>query len=306
MNKPQNVLVLFLTFGEDKQRGVLDFILPLFESCTDYQFDIIKVDNKTPKDWKVLFENRKNTSLYEAPGDNTFYEMSGWSSGYTYASEKLSKKYSLVFFLNDALLNSKPTKHIKSINNELLNNIDRFNGVAGFVDSFARVSPEPINTFLNPIEILGQKTRWWICSTLVILKKDTFDKVLPITEMIPREKIYFENYNSNLFKKNAPVSFNYQQFLINHQTKKWYKKYNICEESYPLFKLKTECIMCEHYLSVKLKKESLFFVDLAQNSKRHGRFGRILVLMFGSKASFIIKVCKTYFTLFKEQIRGLS
>jgi hypothetical protein len=294
-------LILFLTYGDDKYPEARDFLFPILEHCDQFDFSVLRIDNKENLPWEKIESGYSNIDLYNCPGDNSHYEMSGWDKGFSISKEKLGEDFSFVLIVNDALLNSKPIKDLESISNNLIEKVIKKNVVVGYIDTFSRVSPEAINTLTNPMKIYNRALRWYVCTTFILTNYSVWDKSYPMVSEVNPHDIYLEQYEANkFFKEDAPLSQQYQQFLVNHQTRKWYKKYDINKESYEKFKMKTECIIREQFFSIKLREQTFRFLDVSVLAKHIGCLHSSQLSL-----SLNILILKTKIKAFREQWQGM-
>jgi hypothetical protein len=135
------------------------------------------------------------------------------------------------------------------------------------VDTFSRVSPEPLDTLAHPMRIQDEVCRKWLCTTFFMVPEPVFEKLYPITTFSSLGDIFTRYNPEKPFRESAPLSQNYRDFLYTHQTRVWRRGdkrgYVLDEKTFPLFQNKVRNIINEHALSVRLWNLGVGHVNLS-------------------------------------------
>ncbi len=113
--------------------------------------------------------------------------------------------------------------------------------------------------------------KWIAKNAVVTLPVDNPGRVVlkgyvppDVFQNIYNGKFRIKVYNDScLFKENAPISRNYQQWIIEWFTERWHSKFEISSETWPTFKTKLAAILNEALLSAK-------FVELGCTLQSYG------------------------------------
>lgn len=261
------VLVLYLTFDEQKKQNVRGVLSAFFDRLSETSFTVVEIDNAdetlgwahAPGDWW-------DCPAYVVGGDNTAHEFTGWDKGWKEATERLGADFDVVLMVNDALANSKPLAALDAIDSGLIRELSATNTVLGWVDTFSRVHPEAIDTVFSPMRLWGRACRKWLCTTFFMTSAKTFARLTPLTTVDAFDELFSDD-PENPFRSDAPLSANYRDFLYTHQTRVWkrgdQRGYALDHESLPLFKNKVRNIINEHALGAKLWRLGVGHVNLA-------------------------------------------
>lgn len=261
-------LVLFLTFDAEKKKDVRTFLGDFFKARQGIDFTVVEIDNADEQlAWQAALEGDWPCRAFTVGGDNAAHEFTGWDRGWREARTRLSEKFDVVLMVNDALANSKPLQALDSIDAGTIRQLPGQNTVLGWVDTFSRVNPEPIDTLATPFRIQGKACRKWLCTTFFMVPEPVFEKLYPVTTFPSLDEIFTRYNPEKPFRASAPLSQDYRDFLYTHQTRVWRRGnkrgYVLDEKTFPLFKNKVRNIINEHALSVKLWNLGVGHVNLA-------------------------------------------
>lgn len=246
-------LILFLEYDKLKATQALDIIIEIVERCNEVAFTIVRIDNKHPEiPWQQTKEGRFRE--YIVGGDNKCNEFSGWDKGWNDSKYQIKDTFDIVIIANDALLNSKPVRELESITNHLLKHVFRTKTVVGWIDTFSRVSPDPIDMIFSTMKVFGNSVRRWICTTFIVFSSSVFQAVFPLTSFENFDRVYHKKFSNGVFLPDCGLNTKYQKFLFAHQSIKWIKSYKLTSETFDLFKLKTRNIINETLLGYRIAK----------------------------------------------------
>ncbi len=262
------VLVLFLTFDPEKKKNIRTFLGNFFQQRQSIDFTVVEIDNANEADgWSVAPDGAWPCEAYTVGGDNSAHEFTGWDKGWREARTRLTRPFDVVLMVNDALANSKPLEALDAIDAGIIRQLPAQNTALGWVDTFSRVNPEPIDLLTHPIRINGKACRKWLCTTFFMVPERVFEKLVPVTSFAGMDDVFTRNDPEKPFLDSAPLSQNYRDFLFTHQTRVWRRGdkrgYVLDETTFPLFKNKVRNILNEHALGVKLWEQGVGHVNLA-------------------------------------------
>ncbi|WP_290495959.1 hypothetical protein [Hyphomonas sp. UBA4494] len=262
------VLVLFLTFDPEKTKGVRAVLGDFFKAREGIEFTVVEIDNANEqREWQSASTEGWPCRAFAVGGDNTAHEFTGWDRGWREVRARLPETFDVVLMVNDALANSKPLEALEAIDADIIRQLPAQKTVLGWVDTFSRVNPDPLDTLAQPMRIGGQACRKWLCTTFFMVPRSVFEKLYPVTSFSTANEVFTRYCPEKPFRESAPLSQNYQEFLYTHQTKVWRRGdkrgYVLSETTFPLFKNKVRNILNEHALSIKLWKLGVGHVNLA-------------------------------------------
>jgi hypothetical protein len=130
------------------------------------------------------------------------------------------------------------------------------------VDSYVDVSPTPLDLDSSPMEIFGHAARWWVCTTFIVFARPVFERVFPLTRFDEIDRVYFDAYTGEAFRPDCGLNQTYREFLVAHQARVWYRKYELNAENYDLFRSKTAMIINEQLIGVRIAEAGARCIDL--------------------------------------------
>jgi len=271
-------LILFVEWDCNRSARVRKELDAFMARCAAVEWTLVRIDNADPDlAWSEV--GSAAGRAYRVGGDNSSGEFSGWDKGYAQARERLGDDADVVVIVNDALLNSKPVEQIAAIDNEVLEYLVRWDGVAGWLDNYCDVSPEPLDILATPMMLFGHTSRWWFCTTFLVVSAGVWRRVSPLAQAPDEEVLYFEAYDGRAFRADCGLNEMYQRFLLMHQSQVWRTRYALTAATYPLFKSKTRMILNEHLLGCRLAETGATPIDLKavyRMSDRQRRRARLL------------------------------
>lgn len=265
-------LILFLVYETEKIPEVLEELRAFIQRCGGVDWTLVQIDNRSPETpWTKTGE--EEFQGYVVGGDNSSREFSGWDLAWRESQRHLDTPFEIVVLVNDALKNSKDCTQLRVADQRLIRCLLRWPAVAGWIDTYARVSPEPIDTLFYPMRLRGLPSRRWVCTTFVIFSRPVFEAVQPLVRVTEADGLYYPEYQGEAFSADCGLSPAYQQFLIQHQTRVWRRCYTLDAETYGLFREKTRMILHEGLLGARLEKTSAKWIDFTVAGRRPTRPG---------------------------------
>ncbi len=262
-------LILFACYDEEKADEVYVLLRKLIETCTATNWYLVRIDNNQEDlPWSEV--QKRPFREYSLGGDNLFHEFSAWDKGWNEASKRLGDEFDLIIIVNDALKNSKPYEQLSFMNNTMVRYLANWDAAVGWVDTFSRVSPDPIDAIARPMRIFENKSRCYVTTTFIAFSRRVFLDVVPLLRVTDVDSMYYPRYEGRAFRPNCGLGVEYQNFLLAHQSRKWYRRYELDADTYDLFKRKTLMIINEGYLGCRIiatKAKLINFYELARKSK---------------------------------------
>jgi hypothetical protein len=270
MNSSFKAVVLFLEYDEEKTRRVLEMLRPLFERCDGFDFTLVRIRNRDPEmEWTSV--GADGCVEYMVGGDNSSREFSGWDKGWESVKENLVDDFDVVWITNDALLNSKPVHELDAITGRLLRYVARTKTVVGWIDTFSRVSSEPIDMILGSMQIFGCPVRRWVCTAFLAMSPDLLDRVTPLCKFKDLDSVFPREFGDALFLPDCGLNSSYQHFLVLHQTVIWNQRYELTHETFDRFKTRNRSTINENLFGYNLNKMSSRQISLSVLARGPGR-----------------------------------
>ncbi len=272
-HKATRVLVLFLTFDREKKARVRKALSDFFSAHDALSFTVVEIDNADVEaPWTPASEGRWPCEAFQVGGDNRAHEFTGWDHGWREAQTHLPQQWDLVLVVNDALMNSKPLAALDALDADLIAQLAKQNTVLGWVDTFARVNPDPLDTIRHPMRLYGEPCRKWLCTTFFLAPAKIFAAISPMTSVTELDDLFVRTGAMAPFRADAPLSENYRKFLLDHQRRVWKRDdkrgYELNEETFDLFRAKVRNIVNEHRLGVKFWRTGVNHINLAIFDRR--------------------------------------
>ncbi len=271
--KATRILVLFLAFDREKKARVRAALSNFFSAHDALSFTVVEIDNaNVDAPWAPAPEGRWPCDAFQTGGDNRAHEFTGWDRGWREAQSHLPQQWDLVLVVNDALMNSKPLAALDALDADLISQLAKQKTVLGWVDTFARVNPDPLDTITQPMRLYGAPCRKWLCTTFFFAPANIFAAISPMTSVTELDELFVRTGAMAPFRTDAPLSENYRKFLIDHQQNVWRRGntrgYELNEETFDLFRTKVRNIINEHRLGVKFWRAGASHINLAIFDRR--------------------------------------
>jgi hypothetical protein len=120
-----------------------------------------------------------------------------------------------------------------------------------------------VDGYPSEVTLLGLPVQWWIRTSLVVLPYRTLAALGRLALPVEDERIF--GGVDAFFRDDAPLSENYKGFirawLFGEDCAGWSEVYGRWHSTRPLtpesladFRAKARSILCEHYLSARLRK----------------------------------------------------
>lgn len=244
------ILTFFVRYGDLHYKHAFKNLLKLYEKIKLYDVEIIFIDNALPAEFSANLGNR----ITMIGGDNTRHEFSGWQK----ALEKYNKKilqFDLLHFVTSAFENEYNGFYDR-INLAL---IDKFftkkTAILGHIDAFDA-----------KVWALGREFSSWMCSKFFFAPPSLLEDITTFISPIQKD-IFFTSFDKGIFNKKAPLSSNYQEYLIKwicgegFNYGKWHSTFELTAFTFEKFKAKAFAIIDEHLLTQRMLESGYDLID---------------------------------------------
>jgi hypothetical protein len=248
------ILALLVRYGTEKYGTAWEGIQALFSgNAGSVDLRIIVIDNAVHKDCIETLAPRVTL----IGGDNRAWEFSAWDKGLAFAAVDL-KRYDLVNISTSAF-NTLYTRYLDRVSDALLEEIAGRAIACGHIDYYPQ-----------PVSLLGYRSQHWLRSSFFFVPPAELLLLGTMTSIseFDRSAIFSGNPYSP-FKRQAPLSPNYQDYIIRWLTRdgtgqgtEWHSRFDLSAETLTFFENKTLAILNEHLLSVRLRAQGSRLVDM--------------------------------------------
>jgi hypothetical protein len=245
-----DVYVVFLEFTpahrESGMRVLAPFVGRLFPG---HRVRYVVVDNAYERDERVPAAAGADVIA----GDNSSREFSGLDKGIEHVKRTYRPRPRSIFVLaNDTFHRSYGSEYLAGFDPVKVKFALRANRAVGYVDCYP-----------NEIQVLGLPVRCWIRTSLVILTCSTIATLGKLAIPVANERIF--GGVADFFRGDAPLSENYRRYLRawlfgedgQEFKERWHSQKRLTEETMIDFQGKARSILCEHYLSARLRANDI-------------------------------------------------
>ncbi|MCH8844963.1 MAG: hypothetical protein IID61_18545 [SAR324 cluster bacterium] len=253
-----DIFVVYQEYTSEHRKSglacLLDLVSHIFpgRSCR-----VLILDNAVDADTELVVDGNYDF----LSGDNSLHDFSAWDKGVRWLHRVYDPLPQSVFvFANDTFHRSYGSEYL-----ELFRPIDvqpatHNNQLVGYCDAYP-----------DEIELFGVRLRRWVRTSLFMLNYKTLTRLLPIGLHDIGEKV-FSMDSDKYFNDSAPLSENYKRYLRtwlfgesfsdSSFREQWHRQSKLTEENITDFKLKTLCIISEHYFSGRAQKLRIPIYDV--------------------------------------------
>ena len=211
----------------------------------------VLIDNFLPR---VSLESRSDGSSLIG-GDNAFREFSGWDRGLVHL-ERVRSNPDLIHFATTAFA-ALYTGYLPFFDDRILEASWRAGAVVGHFDFYEK-----------PIEVLGHQSQHWLRTAYFFMPLEASRTLRSLVSFEDRAALFTGNPEKP-FRRDAPICRRYQSYILSWLTGEgtggdvvWHSRFDLNEETLPLFEDKTVAILNEHLLGVRLRQEGIPVVDV--------------------------------------------
>jgi hypothetical protein len=248
------VLVVFVRHGTDKYRNALDDLNRIYQMrAPGLARQTIVVDNAIPVG--VSEEYGPDRTLIG--GDNTSWEFSGWQRALDELGSEV-KCFDAVHFVSSAF-QMLYTDYLDRFSPQIVEVVAQRAVCTGHIDYY----PHPIR-FGAYISRHWIRTSFWLINTFELMR---LGKLVSIKD----RRGLFSRDGDWPFDINGPISLGYQGLMYDWLTSEqgtgqgapWHSRLDLnVEDDRKLFEAKAIAIMNEHLLSIRLRAQGTYVVDM--------------------------------------------
>lgn len=245
------IVTLFVRHGTAAYPTALAELYSFFSRCLpDVHWELLLIDNSLPNEYYQSLSDQCTV----IGGANSHWEFSAWDSGIRHLGKRLYR-YDFVHLVTSAF-NTLYTRFLERIDARTLELIRGRGAAVGHIDYYDK-----------PVYMFGRNSSAWLRSSFVFLppaEVALLDSFVGVQE----RDILFSDNPSSPFKRESPLSFRYQRYLIDWLTGagtgqgiEWHSRFVLSSETFPRFRQKVLAIVNEHMLSVRLRAQGCAMVD---------------------------------------------
>jgi len=245
------IVTLLVRHGTTKfERAVNDMEVLFARQMPSVEWDLVVIDNTLPEHCEeTLGPNRVLIG-----GSHAQREFSSFDSGIAYLGRRFAD-YDLVH-LATAAFNTLYTRYLDRIDTEMLRFILRRGAAVGHIDYFN-----------DPVIVYGRQSQAWLRSSFLFLPPAEL-KMLGSLVSVKEQSSLFTGDPTAPFPSDAPLSENCRRYLLDWLTGEgtgqgvqWHSRFDLSDDTLPLFQDKVMAILNEHLLSIRLRAQGCAMVD---------------------------------------------
>jgi hypothetical protein len=225
----------------------------------DVAHHVLVIDNSLPEGHHADLDR----GVELIGGSNSSWEFSAWDSGVAHIGKRVDD-YDLVHLATSAFAEYRPD-HLKLIDQNVVRHLPDLNAVLGHID------------FHNePVSMFGIPSQAWLRSSFIFLQPRHLKALGSMTGVTDGAPI-FSGDPLAPFREDAPVSCSYRQFLIEWLTGAgvgqgpgWHSRFDLTDETLPLFESKARAILNEQMLTNRLLAIGSAIVDVTWLARKAG------------------------------------
>jgi hypothetical protein len=250
---PLRVVTLLARHGTQRYADAVSHVDAIFETqLPTVDRELVVIDNSLPKDYVEMF-GRCRTLLGSC---NASWEFSAWDRGIEYLGHRIHQ-FDFVHLVTSAF---------KALECHYLDLFDTtMLGLIGFGQPAALGH---IDAYMDPIVLLGRSSQAWLRSSWIFLPPREVDLLGSFVGVHDRSA-FFSGNPAAPFHKDAPISANYQQYILEWQTgggvwtgdNEWHSRFDLSVDTLAHFETKALAIMNEQILSLRLRRQGCAMVD---------------------------------------------
>jgi hypothetical protein len=249
------IYLALVEFEQQREQAALDLLIPtLHRVCPGARVRTVVVDNALDSTVEVEIGH----DLHRVHGDNTLREFSGWDAGIAWLEKRYEpEQTSILVLANDTVVRADKHDRVRDIPPDRLAAVSR-GALVGWIDEYPRA-----------FELFGLPLRQWIDTSLVLAEWRTLAAVCPLARP-PADEALTDDWRT-IFREPSPLSENYRAYLKRYFFGErldrefehgWYAQEPLTERNFEAFKVKLQCVFCEHLLSARARARGIPLVDI--------------------------------------------
>jgi hypothetical protein len=244
------ILTLFARHGSAKYTDALDELRVFYRRrLPSVSHDLLVVDNALAEE-----HGQEPSEDRVIAGSNRFWEFSAWDEGLAKVGQRVWD-YDLVHLVTSAF-RTLYTRYIDRFEELMLESIAGRGAALGHIDYYN-----------EPVVVLGNRAQAWIRTSFVFLPPAEL-ATLGSLVCVNRPEELFSGDPEHPFRKDAPLSENYRQYILDWLTGPgtgqgviWHSRFEVTSETLPHFQAKVLAMLNEQMLAVRLRRQGCALVD---------------------------------------------
>jgi hypothetical protein len=200
-------------------------------------------------------------------GSNRFWEFSAWDEGLAHVGKRVWD-YDFVHLVTSAF-RTLYTRFIDRFDETTLRRVTGRGIAIGHIDRFN-----------DPVELLGNRGQAWLRSSFILVPPAELAALGSLVS-VSKGSDFFSNEAAHPFRKDAPLSHNYRQYIVDWLTGPgtgqgvvWHSRFALTSETLSYFQEKVLAMLNEFMLSVRLSRQGSALLDATWLSSHAARIGR--------------------------------
>ncbi|WP_246684841.1 hypothetical protein [Mesorhizobium sp. B2-7-1] len=246
------ILTLLARHGTARYPTALQDLRAMFAAqMPDVSHHMLVIDNTLPEGHRADLDREVEL----IGGSNSSWEFSAWDSGIAYLGKRVND-HDLVHLATSAFAEYTPD-HLKLIDQNVVRHLPGLNAVLGHVDFYN-----------EPVSVFGISWQAWLRSSFILMRPrhlQALGSMVSVTGGTP----IFSGDPLAPFRKDAPISRSYRQFLVGWLTGAgtgqgpgWHSRFDLTLETLPFFESKARAILNEQMLTNRLLAIGSAIVDV--------------------------------------------
>lgn len=257
------IVTLFARYGTTKYTDALKELDQFYlQYLGQINRELVVIDNSLPMSHREsLGEGRTLIG-----SDNRMWEFSAWDEGLAFLGWRLID-FDFVHLTTSAF-GQLYTRYLDRFDVRMLSSILGRAAAVGHIDCYN-----------EPVERFGWPCQSWLRTSFVFLPP-TEIRMLGSLVSVENGDAFFSGDPVRPFRQDAPISLSYQANILGWLTGSgtgqgttWHSRFDLTEETLPIFEAKTLAILNEHSFSVRLRTQGCATVDATWLATRLGTLG---------------------------------
>jgi hypothetical protein len=248
---PLRVATILLRHGTEKYSDPSQRIDEIFaRQMPDVKRTTLIVDNALPES---LVEDLGSGQTLIG-GNNSCWEFSAWDKGIAWLGDDIWS-YDFVHLATSAF-HTLYVKYLERFDTGMLRAIARRPVCVGHVDCYN-----------DPIRILSFHSQHWVRTSFFFIPPQELKLLGSLVSLRDAQKL-FAATPEKPFSEDAPLSKNYQDYVVNWLTGgnigqgvEWHSRFSLEPQSFAHFCRKALAILNEHLLSIRLRAQGTHVID---------------------------------------------
>jgi hypothetical protein len=255
------VLTLLARHGTEQYHDAFEDIQQLYaRRLPGSRHDTVIVDTSLDEAYEQLL----NDGSFVIGSSNAFWEFSAWDRGVDFVGSRLDD-YDVVHLATSAF-RAQDARHLAAFQPGTLAALGCTPAAIGHIDLY----PEPI-------QLYEQTSQAWIRSSWLFVRPQELLQLGSLIS-IQQPRIFFSGDACAPFRRDAPLSPNYQRYIVGWLTGdgtgiggKWHSRFDLSASTLARFEAKALAILNEHALTIRLRRQGCAILDATWLATAHAQ-----------------------------------